>query len=1234
MIDIKDAASKIIDFWYTIELLTQEKFPQQDAGSKKITDKIRDYSINKNNTDPKGVPSNKFTIYSALNDSFEIDDIIRKGEQNYKFHKEVSSIGHVCYGKVLRESIVQKLYKLLKVEDRRQEREIGTICLFSFKRSADGDYEPGSFQLSPLIWGVHQCHKNAQLKDKDISHTSYKTDIENLEKSLPEDRKVCNAFIDALYNKIYSTYILPLELQYDTTKKGLFVYSRFINEEIKEKEDELLDDVSNLARSFYADDLMMISEHYKNGLESSNMQLELLQYITNKYQIEHNQVDQTAHSTKINIRESKEDLNSVLSVENISLGKWPSKYNPALMQQVAINYLSKAEGSPNIFSVNGPPGTGKTTLLKEIIAHNVVERAIKLVAYEKADEAFNASYFHDFEGQKKYYDKFITKYFFFKDDAINDHSMLVASNNNAAVENITIELPNSENLLAGIQKDTACVDMESKALNEVAELFDISKCPQKESYWECRENPDAINDKSAPKKKKIEEKKSDIYFSWLAHKRETGDNETPSHLINTWGLISAPLGKKSNIWNYYSKVLSHFINDALKYPTDCVQYESKYTEARHQFNKQLLIVQNLKKQLVCDMNIEATFDEKKSEYESQIKILKEKENNITLKINNLLETLSEHESKKQNLCQLVNQNESQKTEIQNQKSLLKLDIENCTIKIDLIKTTIDELKQEINLIDKLLFLIFKKTRKHTVIETERMKQFKIRDELFAHHDKMTDLEKNLSAKELYYQQLCSNMAELEMQIEKNNKEMSEYKHQISNIRTRDVALNTELKEAIEKYQKELEVIKSTRQLLDDTFWRNLSSSNQELSIEAQLTNPWVTSEFNREREKLFYYALQLHKYFILSSNACRCNFNLLGMMWGYKTNNEGNIPAFSAAHKDEAYSSLLSTLFLLTPVISTTFASIGTFLKNIKAKNSIGLLIVDEAGQATPQIALGALWRSRKAIIVGDPKQVEPVVTSDSEIIMKAFSNDILKSYQDKTLSVQTFADAINPIGSWIKDRDAINNNESGVWVGCPLVVHRRCTNPMFGLSNELSYGKTMKYKTQEASASIEKMFIKNKSCWLNIEGHEVGQKNHYVVEQGKTVLDMVKKSFEIYKIHANDLSDAKPSLYIISPFTTVVNGIRSILKTDQALKSYPLFDEWLEESLGTVHKFQGKEANEVIFVLGCDKNAMGAVRWVSKNILNVAATRAKYRFYITGDQKIWTQSEIFLLASSYLECE
>jgi superfamily I DNA and/or RNA helicase len=69
------------------------------------------------------------------------------------------------------------------------------------------------------------------------------------------------------------------------------------------------------------------------------------------------------------------------------------------------------------------------------------------------------------------------------------------------------------------------------------------------------------------------------------------------------------------------------------------------------------------------------------------------------------------------------------------------------------------------------------------------------------------------------------------------------------------------------------------------------------------------------------------------------------------------------ADRETAMPAMLQTIFILTPVISTTFASAQSFLGEISKSGTLGTLIVDESGQAQPQMAVGALFRCRKAII-------------------------------------------------------------------------------------------------------------------------------------------------------------------------------------------------------------------------------------------------------------------------------
>jgi type II secretory pathway predicted ATPase ExeA len=84
-----------------------------------------------------------------------------------------------------------------------------------------------------------------------------------------------------------------------------------------------------------------------------------------------------------------------------------------------VNVATKVDEN-SIVAVNGPPGTGKTTLLKDIIAYKFVERTRQL---------------KELYGDKNWLtDPKVVQ-------VVMKHSIVVASSNNKAVENISKELP-------------------------------------------------------------------------------------------------------------------------------------------------------------------------------------------------------------------------------------------------------------------------------------------------------------------------------------------------------------------------------------------------------------------------------------------------------------------------------------------------------------------------------------------------------------------------------------------------------------------------------------------------------------------------------------------------------------------------------------------------------------------------------------------------------------------------
>lgn len=402
----------------------------------------------------------------------------------------------------------------------------------------------------------------------------------------------------------------------------------------------------------------------------------------------------------------------------------------------------------------------------------------------------------------------------------------------------------------------------------------------------------------------------------------------------------------------------------------------------------------------------------------------------------------------------------------------------------------------------------------------------------------------------------------------------EYVEKIEKLSATKLKMKTEievLKEKNEKYEKE------DIQLSTDEFWA------EDFYEERQESVLFQSHSLNFKRSMLFLKAMQVHKAFLIENRE-----SLKTPLTMFKELKSINV---NIAENKENIKRMWKILHLIFPVMSTTFASIGSMYRGMD-EELIDYLFVDEAGQASPQLAAGAMWRSKHATIVGDPIQIEPVVTTDETIL-----SDIRKHFKlsenhiGESASVQTMADLANPFGTYKGSGD---NQER---IGIPLWVHRRCLNPMFAISNEIAYDNKMVLANNKTGYS----------AWYDVSGP--AKEAQFVEEQAKFLVDKLDEAFEEAK------EGELPSIFVITPFTAVRNGLISTINRSLG-KKHPEIKKWANSSIGTVHTFQGKEADTVYFVTGTDEATDGAANWscMKPNILNVAATRAKKNFYVIGD--------------------
>src|ERR1022692_2102179 len=191
--------------------------------------------------------------------------------------------------------------------------------------------------------------------------------------------------------------------------------------------------------SYVADDLALISA----ALDRGNAGSALSQYLAT-----------SPGTTRTDVQKEPLCVRAGCAPDRIPSGRWVTDTNRplAFSQQFAVNQILRTlSDTCGVFAVNGPPGTGKTTMLRDVIAAIVVNRAIELACLASPGEAFTTA---REQWQPVRYSHTITT----PNPKLTSFEIVVTSSNNGAVDNVSTEIPGPKGIGGQWRDAAATVD--------------------------------------------------------------------------------------------------------------------------------------------------------------------------------------------------------------------------------------------------------------------------------------------------------------------------------------------------------------------------------------------------------------------------------------------------------------------------------------------------------------------------------------------------------------------------------------------------------------------------------------------------------------------------------------------------------------------------------------------------------------------------------------------------------
>ncbi len=304
---------------------------------------------------------------------------------------------------------------------------------------------------------------------------------------------------------------------------------------------------------------------------------------------------------------------------------------------------------------------------------------------------------------------------------------------------------------------------------------------------------------------------------------------------------------------------------------------------------------------------------------------------------------------------------------------------------------------------------------------------------------------------------------------------------------------------------------------------------------------------------------------------------------------------------------------MLTPAFVSTFSMAPRFFAYDRDNRepSVDILVVDEAGQASPEESMICFAMCHKALIVGDAMQLEPVWNVPEHIDrlnLKKFK--LLKKATKK--NVEEIRKTGIPASSGSLMQRAIascrwvgQSRIGSTHIGAFLSEHRRCVPPLVGFCNEIAYRGRLQAKRPGLRKRILPAF-----AWGFVAGR--GQRRGTSREnrlEAEAIRNWLKSRESSLKKYYQGRS-LEQTVAVITPFAAQKRYLEKLLRPD-----------WPTMTIGTVNALQGAEREVVVFSPTYDESFTGSYFFDrSLNMLNVAVSRAKDSFVVIGDTRIFRE--------------